>query len=215
MIQGCPRPGKELWNSSVFTNAIEVAGRMPEFERIRDRDLLKRFHDGDRDAFTELYRVHQKPVFRFASMMTGDGVKAAEATQDVFVWLIHHPQDFDPGRGELGAFLVGVARKLLKRRYTEEKRWVPFDDSVADSVSPLKTGDHSDDQDADDVVRLRRAITALPERYRAVVVLCDLEEKTYEQAAMVVECAVGTVRSRLHRARALLARKLVGSGCTA
>jgi RNA polymerase sigma-70 factor (ECF subfamily) len=184
---------------------------MPEFERIRDRDLLNRFRAGDRDAFTELYREHQKAVFRFALMMTGDSEKAAEATQDVFVWLIHHPKEFDPHRGELSALLVGVARNLLRRRFNEEKRWVPFDDSAADAVSPLT----SSDQGAEDVVLLRRAIAALPERYRAVVVLCDLEGKTYEQAAVVVECAVGTVRSRLHRARALLARKLVGNGCTA
>jgi len=193
-------------------SAIRVAGKMPEFERIRDRDLLKRFHAGDREAFTEIYRMHHKPVLRFASTMTGDSLRAAETTQDVFVWLIHHPGDFDPQRGELGAFLVGVARKLLKRRYSEQKRWVPLDESGADAVS-LPTGDgHA--QQKEDVARLRHAIAALPERYRAVVVLCDLEEKTYEQAAVVVECAVGTVRSRLHRARALLARKLVGSGCT-
>jgi RNA polymerase sigma-70 factor (ECF subfamily) len=184
---------------------------MPEFERTRDRDLLKRFHAGDRDAFTEIYRVHHKLVFRFVSMMTGDGLKAAEATQDVFVWLIHHPGDFDPRRGELGAFLVGVARKLLKRRYSEERRWVPLDESGADPVS-LPAADNPGEED---IVLLRRAIAALPERYRAVVVLCDLEGRTYEQAAVVVECAVGTVRSRLHRARALLARKLVGRGCTA
>ena len=146
-------------------------------------------------------------------MMTGDGLKAAETTQDVFVWLIHHPGDFDPQRGELGAFLVGVARKLLKRRYTEEKRWVALEES--DPVTLPTVDDHTGDQREEDAVRLRQAIAALPERYRAVVVLCDLQEKTYEQAAVVVECAVGTVRSRLHRARALLARKLVGSGCTA
>jgi RNA polymerase sigma-70 factor (ECF subfamily) len=192
-------------------NAIEVAGRMPEFERTRDRDLLNRFRAGDRDAFTQLYREHQKAVFRFALMMTGDSEKAGETTQDVFVWLIHHPEDFDPRRGELSALLFGVARNVLRRRYSEEKRWVPFDDSAADPLSHLT----SSDPEREDVILLRRAIAALPERYRAVVVLCDLEGKTYEQAAVVVECAVGTVRSRLHRARALLARKLAGKGCTA
>jgi RNA polymerase sigma-70 factor (ECF subfamily) len=184
---------------------------MPEFERIRDRDLLNRFRAGDRDAFTQLYREHQKAVFRFALMMTGDSEKAGETTQDVFVWLIHHPEDFDPRRGELSALLVGVARNVLRRRYSEEKRWVQLDDSAADPDSPLP----SIDQGEEDVLLLRRAIAGLPERYRAVVVLCDLEGQTYEQAAVVVECAVGTVRSRLHRARALLARKLVGRGCTA
>jgi len=192
-------------------NAIRVAGIMPESERTRDRDLLQRFRAGDRDAFTEIYRVHHKPVFRFALLMTGDSVKAAEATQDVFVWLIHHPADFDPLRGELGSFLVGVARKQLKRRYSEELRWVPLDESAAGSVDPEPLAD----QEEEDVIRLRRAIAALPERYRAVVVLCDLDGKSYEQAATVADCAVGTVRSRLHRARALLARKLVGRGCAA
>jgi len=181
---------------------------MLEYERTKDRDLLQRFRAGDRDAFTEIYRTHHKTVFRFALLMTSDSVKATEATQDVFVWLIHHPDGFDSTRGELGAFLVGVARKFLKRRYSEELRWVPLDE-YGDFAASSTLGSEA----SEDVSRLRQAISALPERYRAVVVLCDLEEKTYEQAAVMVECAVGTVRSRLHRARALLARKLVGKEC--
>jgi RNA polymerase sigma-70 factor (ECF subfamily) len=181
---------------------------MPEFERARDRDLLRRFRAGDRDAFTEIYRANQRTVFRFALLMTADESKAAEVTQDVFVWLIRNPASFDPSRGELGAFLVGVARKLLKKRFNEEQRWVLLDESAGYSGLTVNPG-------AEDVIRLRRAIAALPERYRAVVVLCDLEGKTYEEAAATVECRVGTVRSRLHRARALLARKLVGKGCPA
>jgi RNA polymerase sigma-70 factor (ECF subfamily) len=154
--------------------------------------------------------VHHKTVFRFALLMAADPVKAAETTQDVFVWLIHHPGNFDPRRGELGNFLVGVARMLLKRRYSEEQRWVPFDESSAN----LRV-DPPPDPHSEDATRLRGAIAALPERYRVVVILCDLEGKTYEEAALLVECPVGTVRSRLHRARALLARKLVGRGCPA
>ena len=181
---------------------------MPESERIRDRDLLERFRAGNADAFAEIYRAHGKAVFRFALLMTADEFKAAETTQDVFLWLIRHPGRFDPSRGELGAFLVGVARKLLKKRHSEERRWVSLDESTASSQSASNEG-------AEDVLRLRKAIAGLPERYRAVVVLCDLEGRTYEEAALISECAVGTVRSRLHRARALLARKLVGRGCPA
>ena len=101
---------------------------MPEAERYEDRDpsgdrdLLRRFRAGDRDEFTALYRTHRACVFRFARLMTGDPVKAAEVTQDVFVWLIHHPGQFDPERGSLNGFLVGVARKFLKRRSREEQR---------------------------------------------------------------------------------------------
>jgi RNA polymerase sigma-70 factor, ECF subfamily len=176
---------------------------MFEFERYRDRELLQRFRAGDRDAFAEVYGEHSAAVFRFALAMTGDRIKSAEITQDVFVWLIHHPGGFDPERGELGAFLVGVARKLLKRRLSQEQRWVPIEDSI-----PAPTRESADDYD---VELLRLGIAALPERYREAVALCDLESRSYEEAAAIAECAVGTVRSRLHRARALLARKLAGT----
>jgi RNA polymerase sigma-70 factor, ECF subfamily len=175
---------------------------MLDFERLRNRDLLRRFRAGDREAFTEVYRAHYPAVFRFALHMTADRTKAAEVTQDVFVWLIHHAADYDPDRGELAAFLTGVTRKFLQRRRHDEQRWVPFDEAPAQRFVAEREPDTSD---AD---RLRVAIAALPERYREVVALCDLEGKSYEDAAGALECAVGTVRSRLHRARGLLARKL-------
>lgn len=193
----------------MLAKAITAAGKMPESARIEDRDLMKWFRAGNRDAFTEIYHAHHKAVFRFALLMTGDSVKASEIMQDVFVWLIHHPGNFDPDRGQLGSFLVGVARKLVKRRYREEQRWVPLEEAALEQRS------EPPQQSTEDAARLRSAIAALPERYRSVVVLCDLEEKPYEQVAAVVECPVGTVRSRLHRARALLARKLLGKGCPA
>jgi len=167
----------------------------------RDADLLQRFRTGDRDAFTLLYRAHQTALFRFAMHMTGDPVKAADVTQDVFVWLIHHPGDFNPARGSLGAFLVGVARKLLLRRHGEEQRWTVLDESSL--VAP-----EAECEEDSDAVVLRGAVAALPENYREVVVWCDLEGKSYEEAAALIGCAMGTVRSRLHRARGLLARKL-------
>lgn len=175
----------------------------------QDRDLLRRFRAGDRDAFTAIYRAHQACVFRFARVMTGDRMKAAEVTQDVFVWLIHHPGDFDPERGELGGFLVGVARKLVKRRHSEERRWAPLSDGMAETAAAPEAATPRDH----DTEVLRQAVAALPVRYREVVALCGLEGKSYEEAAGIVDCAVGTVRSRLHRARELLARKLMGRGC--
>src|SRR5579863_10255708 len=80
-------------------------------------ELMRRFREGDREAFTTLYRLHHPAVFRFAMHMTCDRPQAEEITQDVFVWLIHHPRHFDPARGELGAFLLGVTRQLLRKRW--------------------------------------------------------------------------------------------------
>jgi RNA polymerase sigma-70 factor (ECF subfamily) len=165
-----------------------------------DGGLLHRFCAGDRDAFTTIYRAHQPAIFRFALHMTGDRGAAAELTQDVFVWLIHHAEAFQPERGALGAFLSGVARKLYLRRQYEARRWAPIDDA---------TGAAGDDRSESDTTELKKAIAALPVKYREIVVLCDLEEKSYEEASVLAECAVGTVRSRLHRARGLLAQKLL------
>jgi RNA polymerase sigma-70 factor (ECF subfamily) len=172
-------------------------------ERRRDRDLVERFRGGDREAFAELYRTHFPSVFRFALYMTGDRVRAGEVVQDVFVWLVHHPGEFDPERGDLGAFLGGVARKLLQRRRQMEQRWAPLDVRIPSGDS----GFASSLEREQDVAQLRKAIAALPEKYREAVVLCDLQGRSYEEAAAPMECAVGTVRSRLHRARELLVRK--------
>jgi len=173
-------------------------------ERGSDRHLIERFNEGDPEALTALYRTNYPAVFRFAFYMTGARLKAGEVTQDVFVWLIHHPGDFDPQRGSLAAFLVGVARKLLHSRQRSERRWLPIP-----RLGIHDSGDAALDlARAIDTAALRKAIALLPVRYREAVVLCDLESKTYDEAAALLGCAVGTVRSRLHRARELLARKL-------
>jgi RNA polymerase sigma-70 factor (ECF subfamily) len=168
---------------------------------IDDRTLIDRFKAGDREAFAAIYREHQAAVFRFAFHMTADTIAAGEVTQDVFVWLIHHPAAFDPGRGALASFLVGVARKFVQRRTRNARRWLPFDDAVpVAAAGPDLAG-------GIDAASLRKAIGRLPVRYREAIVLCDLEGRSYEEAAVVLGCAIGTIRSRLHRGRELLARK--------
>jgi RNA polymerase sigma-70 factor (ECF subfamily) len=67
---------------------------------------------------------------------------------------------------------------------------------------------HDELESLETVERVRQAIATLPENYREVVVFCELEEMSYEEAASALDCPVGTVRSRLHRARALLLEKL-------
>jgi RNA polymerase sigma-70 factor (ECF subfamily) len=187
-------------------NSVEQHMGSPE--RRPDRDLLLLFRDGDREAFSAVYRAHFPAVFRFAFYMTGDRILAGEITQDVFVWLVHHSGDFDAERGELGAFLGGVARKFLHRRQQTERRWLPLDEAaISHREASGGTEFARGLERRQDLAELRKAIAALPERYREAVVLCDLQEKSYEQAAEELGCALGTVRSRLHRARELLVRK--------
>jgi RNA polymerase sigma-70 factor (ECF subfamily) len=165
----------------------------------QDRWLMARFRDGDREALATIYRTHHPAVYRFALYMTNDPDSAAEVVQEAFVWFIDHPAAFDSARGSLPCFLSGVARKMLLRRKRDKQRMQPLADT------PVRVNLDG----AIEASRLHAAILELPADYRAVVVLCGIESRSYEEAATILQCAIGTVRSRLHRAKATLARKLM------
>lgn len=168
---------------------------------------------GEEEALTALYRRRQGGVYRFALQMCGSQVLAEDVTQEVFMVLIRDGQTFDPARGSLNAFLVGVARNLLLRRLQRERFYAPIEDNSDDDTTAHESFTTADGpleelSRLETISSVRMAVLALPERYREVVVLCDLQEMSYIEAAEVLNCAVGTVRSRLHRARALLIDKL-------
>ncbi len=193
----------------LFLLPEDDGGTLPDEGQLPDQILLAAFRRGDSDAFAMLYRRHSRAVFQFAFYMAGDADTADEITQEVFVWLIHHPAAFDPTRGSLPAFLGGVSRKLLRRHQRTRSKWFPLEDALqslqAMSASP---GPSLSTETALDAALLRKAIALLPIRYREAVVLCDLQENDYAEAAQILGCSIGTIRSRLHRGRTLLARKL-------
>jgi RNA polymerase sigma-70 factor, ECF subfamily len=176
-----------------------------------DEDLLIRIHSGDEQAFVSLYRRRQGAIFRFALHMTGAEAQAEDITQEVFLAILREQCGFDPARGTLSGYLFGIARKLVLRQMDRGRLDVALDAGLEESALPELA---IDDDPVVELARregldaLRRAVLALPRRYREVVVLCDLEEVDYADAAEVLGCPVGTVRSRLHRARALLLDKL-------
>ncbi len=171
---------------------------------------------GEEEALATLYRRRQGGIYRFALQMCGSRALAEDVTQEAFMVLIRDGQTFDPERGSLNGFLMGVARNLLLRRLQRERFYVAMEASEEDSdnvatthKSFLMTGGPLEDLSRTEAINsVRAAVLALPERYREVVVLCDLQEMSYVEAAEILSCAVGTVRSRLHRARALLIEKL-------
>ena len=176
---------------------------------VQDQVLLTAFKDGDRDAFATLYRRHSRAVFQFVFYMAGSADTADELTQEVFVWLIHHPDEFDPNRGSLPVFLGGVARKFLRRQQRLQNRWFPLEDAL--QRLPTMSRLHSSTETMEstlDGAQLRKAIALLPVRYREAIVVCDLLGNDYEETARILGCSVGTIRSRLHRGRDLLTRKL-------
>jgi RNA polymerase sigma-70 factor, ECF subfamily len=200
---------------------------------LTDDGLLRRVTAGDEEAFTLLYRQKHPAIYRFALHMSGNAAVADDVTQEVFMTLIRDTKRFDPARGTLGGYLFGIARNHLRKRWEQDKRLAPLLDGGEDfgnaaigsanggngngvhgngtgAVHARGFGAHPHDEFAslETVGRVRHAISTLPENYREVVVLCELEEMSYEDAASALECPVGTVRSRLHRARGILVEKL-------
>jgi RNA polymerase sigma-70 factor, ECF subfamily len=165
---------------------------------------------GDAVAFAALYRRHQGLVYRFALHLTGSPATAEDVTHEAFLAVMRKAGRFQPGRGSAAAWLCGIARNHARRRLEGDRRLLPLAlDEGGEAAGASESTDPVEDLERDDAIRrLRRAILALPLRYREAVVLCDLHELSYAEAAAAMECAVGTVRSRLHRARALLTERL-------
>jgi RNA polymerase sigma-70 factor (ECF subfamily) len=136
--------------------------------------------------------------------MTGHAWAAEEIVQDVFMTLVREPKKYDPARGPLGAFLYGIARNRVMKHL--ERRPREFSLEVKNSEGEAMALDVADERTP--AQRVRSAVLSLPPEFRETVVLCELEEMSYEEAAQALECPIGTVRSRLHRGRALLLAKL-------
>lgn len=170
-----------------------------------DGDLIRLMAAGDEAAFGALYERWSPSVFRFALHMTSDRHIAEEVTQETFITLIRRPSMFDESRGSLVGWLLGIARNKTRRALGANPAADELDEST-DLAGPADVlGDISRRETIDAV---RQAVSSLPAVYREVVVLCDLQEMDYRDAATALECPVGTVRSRLHRARTILMTKL-------
>ena len=165
-------------------------------DALNDEDLLRLALAGDEAAFTALYRRRQQSVYRFALQMSGSRSVAEDVTQE--------------------AFLFGIARNHVLRRGERERLFAPLieaDEAGPGDVILTTEGDPLSELTRGELIaRVRAAVLALPPHYREAVVLCDLNEMSYAEAAEVIGCAVGTVRSRLHRARAMLIDKLRATG---
>jgi RNA polymerase sigma-70 factor (ECF subfamily) len=177
-----------------------------------DDELFVRLRGGEEEAFVALYRKRQGAIYRFALHMSGSAAVAEDITQEVFLALLRDGCGYDPDRGTLSGYLFGIARKLLLRLMERGRADVPIENGPDEAAVPELAAEGNALEDLthrEGIQALRRAIGTLPRRYREVVVLCDLEEVDYAVAAGVLGCPIGTVRSRLHRARALLLDKLI------
>jgi len=174
---------------------------------LTDAALLEQALTGAEDAFTALYRRRQGGVYRFALQMTGSTAVAEDVTQEAFLALLLHGTRYDEARGTVASFLYGIARNLVMRRL-DRRSWTELEitEECAGPEDLLE-----DLTRRESIEQVRQAVLSLPPVFREAVVLCDLQDSSYEEAAVALDCPVGTVRSRLSRGRAMLARKLRGA----
>src|SRR5215475_2215747 len=183
-----------------------------------DGELLRLMTAGDEEAFGALYRRYQRRVFRFALLMSGCPATADDVTQEVFLALLREPNQYDSSRGALLTYLYGIARKQVLRALERNRTFTQLaDETDEDEPAPIRLLISQDNPlikltRSEVAAAVRQAVLALPARYREVVVLCDFEEMSYAEAADALDCSVGTISSRLNRARALLARRLRAGG---
>ena len=174
-----------------------------------EETLIARIADGDRDAFAVLYRQYRPDVYRFAAHISGSSAVAEDVVHDVFIAVIGDAARYRPGQSGVLPWLLGIARNHVRRwRHRRLVLPLPGDDTeagrrLAVQTDPLIALTRQRRGDA-----LRRALRKLPVQYREAIVLCDLQELSYEDAATALGRAIGTVRSRLHRGRAMVARYL-------
>lgn len=182
-----------------------------DLSQLSDSELWQRVNQGDETAFVALYRRRQSAVYRFALRMSGSTTIAEDVTQEVFLALMREDGRYDATRSSLASYLYGIARNQVLRRLERERNFAPWPESETDpdEFQLVDTGNPLGDLTRQETIdAVRQAVLALPPHYREAVVLCDLNELSYLEAAEALGCAVGTVRSRLHRARALLVEKL-------
>jgi len=175
---------------------------------VEDAQLLERSRRGDEGAFSELYGRYQAAIYRYAVHMCGAHA-GDDVVQETFLAVLRQRGRTDAPRHGVAGYLFGIARHIVLQRLGS--KYEPLTDSGDEEVSQIASNTMSALDDlsrAETIAAVRAAVQSLPLAYREAVVLCDLQELDYSAAADVLQCPVGTIRSRLSRARALLAAKL-------
>ena len=149
-----------------------------------------------------LYRRHGPLVYRFTLRMSQNPSIAEEVTQEVFLALLRHTDRFDPSRSALSTWLCSIARNQLSKYFERNMRYQSVDEDEETFDPPSFEDSPALWLTRKEVVEaVRQGIDTLPVPLKEVLLLCEFEDMTYEQAAYILNVPIGTIRSRLHRAK--------------
>ena len=193
-----------------------VAVDMNEVVAATDRELWAAAVDGDAEAFGALFERHSRAVYNFAFRSTANWAAAEDAASDVFLtaWRRRNDVVFTTESGSVLPWLLGVAANHLRnQRRTRRRADNALFRLTANEVQP----DHSDETvgriaDEAQMAEVQRVVEQLPEHERDVLAICAWAGLDYAEAAIALDVPVGTVRSRLSRARTHLRELLDANG---
>ncbi|MBA3552419.1 MAG: RNA polymerase sigma factor [Actinobacteria bacterium] len=171
-----------------------------------DTELVRRFCEGDEGAFATLVRRHERRVYNLAYRMIGRPEDARDATQEAFLSCYRHLGAF---RGD-SSFTTWIHRITVNACYDILRKKAPVLASAEEQLEPPPAPDHADA--AADAVDVQRALLDVPAEFRSVLVMHDVQGLPYEEIAQALGVPLGTVKSRLHRARVALGRSLSRRG---
>lgn len=159
----------------------------------------------------QAYRQESDAVYRYALALCGDPALAADVTHEAFIALAREPDAFDRSRGSLGAYLAGIARHALLAAWRLRDRHVVLDEPEEGETDEWQAS--SPDRESTLIGEQRldalwAAVRALPWPFREALVLVDLQERPYAEAAQIAGIELNTLRTRVHRARQRLAEAL-------
>lgn len=175
-----------------------------------EKDLVERCRNGDDEAWRQMVDHLGKRVYSVAYHFSLKREDAEELSQEIFLKIFENLHRFD-GSYPLVAWVVSIARNLCIDRYRRKKRERSFRFVSDEAVAPLLT---SGDDPAAEAIRKERtkllfwALGEIPEDLAEILVLRDLEGLAYEEIGKALDLPDGTVKSRLFRARAEVARKV-------
>ncbi|HXG68334.1 MAG TPA: sigma-70 family RNA polymerase sigma factor [Blastocatellia bacterium] len=197
-------------------HAVGIGG-IKSVESANDHDLIAAVRDGDEVAFQEIVRRYRNPITNFVYRMIDDYERAVELAQETFIRVYTSASRYEANYS-FSTYIYRIATNLAISELRKRKRrkfislFSPFVDDGGEPVEidlpddkPLQDESLIDDERRRAVAR---AIASLPEKYRAAIVLRDVEGLSYDRIAEVLKLSEGTVKSRINRARNLLKEKL-------
>ena len=179
-------------------------------EQITDERLLQQAASGDETAFQILYERYRDGIFRFAYRLIGSVEASEDVTHDCFLSLIREPGRYDPERASLRTYLFAAARNLALKQFNYFSRATTFDELSEPPASSNSDGPMRHVLDSELSSQVEKAIAGLAPLQREALVLFEYEELSLAEIAAVVGTDVGTVKSRLFRARETMRQRLAG-----